>query len=175
MLNSYMISLFSSLHDFLSMNLFFKNIQHCHYFIEIKAGTSSCHHLYDVPPMHCRVSEFINKYLLPTSAPLILKLMPNCHHANSRVMELNASVTTVTTPETMLRNTHVLWNHYYVAMNLRGNRKSSNRKRTSERADKPASGLTQDLSPYSVWSGFSSCSQGSGLFSSGLTFLSLDS
>lgn len=125
--------------------------------------------------MHCRVSEFINKYMLPTSAPLILKLMPNCHHANSRVMELNASVTTVTTPVTMLRNTHVLWNHYYVAMNLRGNRKSSNRKRTSERADKPASGLTQDLSPYSVWSGFSSCSQGSGLFSSRLTFLSLDS
>ena len=86
----------------------------------------------DVPPLHCRVSEFINKHLLLTSAPLMVKLMPNCHHANSRVNELNASVTTVTKLVTMLRNTHVLRNHYYVAKNLIGNRKSSNRKRTSK-------------------------------------------
>ena len=104
----------------------------------------------------------------------MVKLMPNCHHANSRVNELNASVTTVTKLVTMLRNTHVLRNHYYVAKNLIG-QEIFKPKTNIKRADKTASGSTQDLSPYSVWSGFSSCSQGSGLFSSGLTFPSPDS
>ena len=129
-------------------------------FIEIKASTSSYHPLYDVLHMHLRGSEFISKCLRLTSAPLVLKLMPNCHHANSRVTELNASMTTVTKLLTMLRNTCVLLDHHYVAMNLIENRKSSKGTLTSNRADKTASSLTQDLSPYSVWSGFSSYSSG---------------
>lgn len=110
--------------------------------------------------MHLRGSEFISKCLCLTSAPLVLKLTLNCHHANSRVTELNASMTTVTKLLTMLRNTCVLLDHYYVAMNLIENRKSSKGTLTSNRADKTASILTQDLSPYSVWSGFSSYSSG---------------
>lgn len=104
--------------------------------------------------------ELSSHFLLKTSAPLVLKLMSNCHHANSRVTELNASMTTVTKPLTMLRNTCVPLDRYYVAMNLIGNRKSSKGKLTSNRVDKTASSLTQPPSPYSVQFGFSSYSSG---------------
>lgn len=66
-------------------------------------------------------------FLLKISALLFLKLMklPNCHNANPRVTELNAPMTTVTKLLKMFRNTHVVLKHYYVAVDLRGNGKSS--------------------------------------------------
>lgn len=111
---------------------------------EIKASTISYYPFHNGLYMHLWSSEFINNHLFLARMQKKKKkvfYIPfwkflfffslnwwNCPTAIVPILgvtESNSSMTTMTKLLKMLRNTCVALNHYYVAMNLRGNEKSS--------------------------------------------------